>query len=180
MDICQPGSPVEFLSGGEQWTDADVAQMGVPSGADAENMFTLHPPHVFDENGDFAHAGGPPAPLSGPTSCTFKITPADPAEMITIFALPVIGYSIHSDKQFSDLTTDMTNCGDTYLKINEVRKCGSFDYMGDPELTFNAGESVEFTLEAVNNAQIDFGMMGVMVYTGPTAPQRSLDYSKTN
>jgi len=177
MDICQPGNPVEVLSGGETWTADDLAHPNADmanSPEDVANVFNLHTSNYFDGNGDFVfydYLNGPAGqlPLSGPTSCTFKITPADPAQNIMIHGFPNIGSDIHSDKQITDLSTDMTNCGNTYLSINGVRKCGTVT-MGaeDPyePMVFNAGESVEFILEAADNAKVDFGTMGFYIRTG--------------
>ena len=82
----------------------------------------------------------------------------------------------------------MTDCGDTYLSINGVRKCGMVDMMSPDAmalmtpLEFNAGESVEFTLKTVDNTNANFGPFGITIFTGteaPAGPSRSIDYSRT-
>jgi len=185
MNVCQPDSPAEFLTGGETWTSDDIASpMGGGDPALASHSFILHTPNFFDGNGDFDFPISGPAPLAA-TDCTFKITPADANEKIFIMGFPNIGETIHADKNITDLTTDMPDCGDTFVAINTVRKCGTVDYMSNDMLVlttfleFNAGESVEIVLKTVDNAEVDFGFSGFIIYTGTSAPSRSIDTSKT-
>jgi len=176
MNICQPNSPAQFSTGGETWTADDVAHplFGEMDPALADNSFVLHTPNLFNGNGDFDFPmNGPPAPLAA-TDCTFKVTPANSAEKIYIMGFPNVGVNMHPNKYITDLTTDM-DCGETYLSINGVQKCGMVDMMSQDAmalmtpLEFNAGESVEFTLKTVDNADANFGF-GFMIFTGTEAP----------
>jgi len=190
MNICQPNSPAHFSTGGETWTADDVAHplFGEMDPAERANFFSLHTPNLFDGNGDFDFPiDGPPANLAA-TDCTFIMTPADATEKIYITGMPNIGVNMHPNKYITDLTTDMTDCGETYLSINGVRKCGMVDMMSPDAmalmtpLEFNAGESVEIILKTVDNAEANFGLFGFAIFTGtssPHGPSRSIDYSRT-
>jgi hypothetical protein len=69
------------------------------------------------------------------------------------------------------MTTDMTTCGNSYLSINGVKKCGQIDigemgenYMNFMNVEFAAGESVEFNFKLDNTD----GWVILQIYTGPT------------
>ena len=79
----------------------------------------------------------------------------------------------------------MPDCGDTFVSINAVRKCGTVDMFSNnapalmTPIEFNAGESVEIVLKTVDNADVNFGFSGFVIFTGTSAPSRSIDTSKT-
>ena len=66
----------------------------------------------------------------------------------------------------------MTTCGNNYISINGVKKCGAQD-MSDPanmanfmNIEFAAGESVEFELKTDNAV----AMLTMQIFTGAQAP----------
>ena len=62
----------------------------------------------------------------------------------------------------------MTTCGNNYISINGVKKCGTPDMMSYENfvIEFAAGESVDFELKTDNaDALISF-----QIYTGVEAP----------
>jgi hypothetical protein len=167
MNICQPGSPVEYFTGGEVWTDDDFPEgMGAPP---SDSVFVIASPSFFDNNGDWVAPNGPPA--AGTYDCVFTVTPADATEKIFLSAM---GMQVNpsNGESFTDLTTDMTTCGNNYVSINGVKKCGAQD-LSDPaneanfeNVEFAAGESVDFELKT-DNAQ---AMLIFSIYTGVEAP----------
>jgi len=166
MNICQPDSPVEFFTGGETWSIEEYPSMAQAEfGLSPTNNFYILSPNYFDEAGEFAPFDPYATSLSGypsvPASdCKITLTPRNSNEKIYLTLgnldrvfIPVSGVLL------TDLTTDMTNCGENYISINGARKCGYIDsdLLTDGWIDDNgiftsvevgaAGESVELILK---------------------------------
>jgi hypothetical protein len=167
MNICQPGGQANYLTGGEVWTDDDFPEdMGAPP---SDSIFMIASPSFFDNNGDWVAPNGPAA--AGTYDCVFTVTPADATEKIFLSAF-VSQVNGANGLLFTDLTTDMTTCGNNYISINGVKKCGSQD-LSDPanmanffNVEFAAGESVNIELKTDNTA----AMLNFQIFTGAEAP----------
>jgi len=169
MNICQPGNPVEFFVGNETWTLADFPAVMHPyiSIDEEQNRFHLHPPTMFNDDCEFEdtwRGGG----FIDETDCTFTVTPKNADEKIWISGYTTITMDLDPDSSespllFSDLTTDMTNCGDNYLSVNGARKCG-YGGMEIPVAVAGPGESVELRLKMQAGEIIAPRLDGLMIY----------------
>ena len=125
---------------------------------------------MFNSYGDFVQ--GLPGPISE-TDCTFTVTPKNPDERIWVSA-PLLSIDAYDEypngyTYMSELTTHMSNCGDTYLSINGARNCGMGEF-GNYVPLAGPGESVEFKLKASNGQDLHFGWDGLIIYTGTDMP----------
>jgi hypothetical protein len=104
------------------------------------------------------------------TDCTFTVTPKNPNEYVW-FSAPWLSIDEYSN-YMTHPSSDMSNCGNTYLSINGARNCGYGQF--DAFIPLAApGESVEFRLKAPYGQDLHFGPDGIIIYTGiemPTAP----------
>jgi hypothetical protein len=122
---------------------------------------------MFNSNGDFVD--GPPDAISE-TDCTFTITPKNSDERIWVSA-PWLSIDMYSN-YMTELTSDMSSCGNTYLSINGVKNCGYGHFETYVQIAA-PGESVEFELKAPNGQDVHFGPNGLIIFTGtemPTVP----------
>jgi len=195
MNLCHSNGVNSFLTGGERWTAEDFPADVIPPEdfSDVDDQFLILPSFYFDETDEFNPPDFESLPgeeyislVSPASDCTFTITPKNSDERIYAAFFPIFYVvSVYDENHYlnsqniTDVTTDMTTCGNNYFSINGVRKCGMIDFnvLTDPEydgdfLKFNelagAGESVEFELKTDAGIQAFFM---INIYTGTAPPQ---------